>query len=673
MVMVGAELRITHTATLMRDGDSRERPRAAPLEEEEMEGEDRGDQPRGPEHRRKKHRNPSEMARSHHRSRSPERGEDRRQRHRVSPAFSSRPGSSGYGQSPPWSTRPRLMTGDRHRRPAEAGAAHRRPGEGPSDAPHARRGLSQDHRLGAPHGSGAGSQSRGHQPHHGDKRPVGAKGHETSSALISKKSSLDFSRQKSPRPPLSLGHTKENPPSSGVKKEKEREGHGIQFSPPFWRLSHHLKKRKHEDSVNTKWDKNKRSLDRLDAAECSGGLLPKVKEKISNNQKIQTGKMRPPVSDGKPVGGSLSEDTDNEFKPPTMSLESHLNHDQPREKKIRKTSATALEEKGLKKNDSSENLDSVQELSKVNKNKSGKLPPPGNDWAKLKKVPPDALPVWPDLPLPRVQAKYRPLPAFELMSSFRPKQKALPSPQKEEAVGFTGRRMNSKMQVYSGSKCAYLPKMMTLRQQCIWVLKNNINSIFKVGGVPYSVLEPILKSCAPDQLYRIEKYNHALVKETDKLWKIHCHQNFRKERPKEDESWREMYLRLQDAREQRLRALAVNIQSAHANKPKGRQAQMILFNSVARPPADVRRRQKFEIGGAAVPEKVKIKPAPYPTGGSHAPSNNSLDLIHEKPAYACPSTTSTHLMRVVSSRKPAKKIAPMMAKAIKDFKNRFSR
>lgn len=35
--------------------------------------------------------------------------------------------------------------------------------------------------------------------------------------------------------------------------------------------------------------------------------------------------------------------------------------------------------------------------------------------------------------------------------------------------------MNSKMQVYSGSKCAYLPKMMTLHQQCIRVLKNNID------------------------------------------------------------------------------------------------------------------------------------------------------------------------------------------------------
>lgn len=100
------------------------------------------------------------------------------------------------------------------------------------------------------------------------------------------------------------------------------------------------------------------------------------------------------------------------------------------------------------------------------------------------------------------------------------------------------------MQVYSGSKCAYLPKMMTLHQQCIRVLKNNIDcespplkhiatlgfvtrawlpfstylvtsgfsaAIYEVGGVPYSVLEPVLERCTPDQLYRIEECNHVSV------------------------------------------------------------------------------------------------------------------------------------------------------------------
>lgn len=61
----------------------------------------------------------------------------------------------------------------------------------------------------------------------------------------------------------------------------------------------------------------------------------------------------------------------------------------------------------------------------------------------------------------------------------------------------------------------------------------------------------------------------VLVEDTDQLWHNHCLRDFKNEKPEEFESWREMYLRLHDAREQRLLMLARNIGSAHANKPKG--------------------------------------------------------------------------------------------------------
>lgn len=110
---------------------------------------------------------------------------------------------------------------------------------------------------------------------------------------------------------------------------------------------------------------------------------------------------------------------------------------------------------------------------------------------------------------------------------------------------------------------------------------------------------------------------------------------------------------------------------------------MAFVNSVAKPPRDVRRRQeKFGTGGAAVPEKIRIKPAPFTTGSTQAPASgsNSFHSSPEEQTYDGPSTSSAHLAPVVSSsvsydpRKPAvKKIAPMMAKTIKAFKNRFSR
>ncbi|XP_070486430.1 elongin-A2 [Equus przewalskii] len=668
----------------------RKRPRDALQKEAEMPGDHQahGKASSGPsdgsEHRRRKHKNPPELERPHQESHSRERAEETKKCHRVSPVYSSEQEFSGYGQSPPLAAGPHQTSRDHRGRPAEGHVARQRPGEGHSDASRDRRRLSQERHLGAPQGEAAVSQSKGHQSSHQDKGPVGAKG-QKSSALISRKSQQAFPREDSPRP-LFRESAKEKPPSSGLEKEKGREGRRVRkFSPASEVASdHHLKKQKRGDSEKPKSDQNKPSLDTLDVGKRPGGLLPKVKEKVSSNLKTQDGKVKTSHLDRKPVGSPAEveeADMDDEFQPPTGSFESYLNYDQPpkKKKKTMKTSATGLKEKGPEKKDSkstSENLNSVQELPKVNEN-SEKLQPPGADGAELKKVPTDAFPVLPDLPLPSIQASCRALPAFEWMPSFQPKPKALSSPKEEEEAGFTGRRTNSKMQVFSGSKCASLAKMMTLRQQCIRVLKNNLDSIFEVGGVPYSVLEPVLESCTPDQLYRIEKYNHVLVEETDELWKIHCRQTFKKERQEEHESWREMYLRLQDAREQRLRELTVNIRSAQADMPKGRQTKMVLFNSVAKPPSGVPRRQKFGTGGAAVWEKALIKPAPDTTGSSPAPSrsasSNSINLISEKLGSDCPGTTSAQLVQVVSSRKPGKKIAPLMAKTIKDFKKRFSR
>ncbi|KAF7643229.1 hypothetical protein LDENG_00243030, partial [Lucifuga dentata] len=77
----------------------------------------------------------------------------------------------------------------------------------------------------------------------------------------------------------------------------------------------------------------------------------------------------------------------------------------------------------------------------------------------------------------------------------------------EESAVFTGQRLNRKMQVYSGAKTIFLPTMMTLCQQCIRTLQNNINLLYETGGVPFELLEPVLERCTPGQLLRIEECN----------------------------------------------------------------------------------------------------------------------------------------------------------------------
>ncbi|NXG55393.1 ELOA1 protein, partial [Hemiprocne comata] len=171
--------------------------------------------------------------------------------------------------------------------------------------------------------------------------------------------------------------------------------------------------------------------------------------------------------------------------------------------------------------------------------------------------------------------------------------------QVSEVVQFTGRRLNSKMQVYSGSKTVCLSKMLTLYELCIRVLQNNIDLLHEVGGVPFEILEPVLTRCTPEQLFRIEECNPVFIEESDHLWKKHCQRDFKNEILTEHESWREMYLRLFNQREEKLKVLTKNILAAQSEKPKGRQVKMTYITGAAKPPRNIRRQQ--EIHGTAGP------------------------------------------------------------------------
>ncbi|NWV65291.1 ELOA1 protein, partial [Malurus elegans] len=165
--------------------------------------------------------------------------------------------------------------------------------------------------------------------------------------------------------------------------------------------------------------------------------------------------------------------------------------------------------------------------------------------------------------------------------------------QVDEIVQFTGQRLNSKMQVYSGSKAVCLSKMLTLYEQCVRMLLNNIELLQEAGGVPFEILEPVLTRCTPEQLFRIEKCNLTFIKETDHLWKKHCQRDFKNESLLEYESWREMYLRLFNQREEKLKILTKNILSAQSEKPKGRQVKMAYVTGAAKPPRSIHRQQEI--------------------------------------------------------------------------------
>ncbi|KAM4699023.1 elongin-A [Discoglossus pictus] len=374
----------------------------------------------------------------------------------------------------------------------------------------------------------------------------------------------------------------------------------------------------------------------------------------------------------------MESDLDEMFEQPTKSFEQCLSYEQPKKKKkkpVVKPSAS-VSDKSSKKPSESSSKDLSKQKAETTPAKNKSAHKKESTSLLLSKM--DQVPSLPDIPLPLIQPNYRPLPSIEPAPLMTPKRKApmLYAQEEEEGSGFTGRRFNSKMQVYSGSKTSYLPKMMSLYQQCIRVLSNNIDSIYEVGGVPFSVLEPVLEKCTPDQLYRIEECNHVLIEDTDRLWMNHCQRDFKKQEPEELENWRELYLRLHEAREHRLHMLTQNIRSAHANKPQGRQAKMAFVDSAVKPPRDVRRRQeKFGTGAALVSEKsspCRIKPfMPVSTSSNH---HSEEPRSFDEPSTSSTSSTPSSVQAGHDPRKPQiKKVAPMMAKTIKAFKNRFSR
>nr|XP_021149236.1 elongin-A isoform X4 [Columba livia] len=168
--------------------------------------------------------------------------------------------------------------------------------------------------------------------------------------------------------------------------------------------------------------------------------------------------------------------SDEEFEPPTMSFEYYLNYDQVTKNRKRKACSTGEQPKS-----SSEQMKSSlpQKTSKFSLAKEGEedLRSEGDQSeTPSKKTKVASLQDLLNTPLPKFLTGVSissPPYAADFKASVAP---VVEAPQQvSEMVQFTGRRLNSKMQVYSGSKTVCLSKMLTLYEQCIRVLQNNID------------------------------------------------------------------------------------------------------------------------------------------------------------------------------------------------------
>ncbi|XP_072246488.1 elongin A, like [Leuresthes tenuis] len=332
---------------------------------------------------------------------------------------------------------------------------------------------------------------------------------------------------------------------------------------------------------------------------------------------------------------------------PSMSFESYLNYDLNGSKRKEQTGA----KKPTKK---------IKTAAKEQSKKDASVKPGTSPAASPEQLQ-DSLMHLMDVPLPAA------LPELEKPSclDYYFERKVEKEPDicdvSEESAVFTGQRLNKKMQVYSGAKTLFLPSMMSLHQQCVRTLQNNINLLYETGGVPFELLEPVLERCTPEQLLHIEECNPIYIGETDHLWGKHCQRDFKDFKLQEYESWKEMYIRLSEEREKKLKRLTKTIVSAQSKKPKGRQVKMAFIHTVAKPPRDVRIQQ--EIHGTAVHQPHQLKCSIKPQ------DNQSRSSFNE------PSRSSSVSSGGSSAQDPRKKtrVAPMMAKSLKAFKKQLGR
>nr|XP_021406933.2 elongin-A [Lonchura striata domestica] len=422
-----------------------------------------------------------------------------------------------------------------------------------------------------------------------------------------------------------------------------------------------------KESTSTKSKKNSKKQHSSAANE---GLFP-LKAKPSKD----ASKQKNPKRMKKPKQNLVMKDqarssSDEEFEPPTMSFESYLTYDENTNKRKRKAYSTGARPKKCSEEKNSSLLQKTSKLSQAKEGvKDVKECESDESETPTKKAKVVSLQELLNTPLPKTLpgiSESSPQYAADFTVSAVP---VVEAPQQvNEIVQFPGQRLNSKMQVYSGSKAVCLSKMLTLYEQCVRMLHNNIELLQEAGGVPFEILEPVLTRCTPEQLFRIEKCNLMFIKETDHLWKKHCQRDFKNESLLEYESWREMYWRLFNQREEKLKILTKNILSAQSEKPKGRQTKMAYVTGAAKPPRNICRQQ--EIHGTAGPV-IQLHPTVKCKTGipEMRDRKNTLSNL----THAGNSISSSSGVMIEDGKKPTKKIAPIMKKTLKALRSRVGR
>lgn len=205
------------------------------------------------------------------------------------------------------------------------------------------------------------------------------------------------------------------------------------------------------------------------------------------------------------------------------------------------------------------------------------------------------------LELPTISTNYKPLPHNKTVMDciYRNSGAVLSTPKPVRTLsdaealshGISSKTMRTK--IYSGVKTGQVLQVPLLFDLCIRVLQKNIDGLEYTGGVPFDVLRPVLDRATPQQLLTFEEYNPYLMEDSDCLWQIHVQRNYRSNKRLEMESWREMFLRCEEEKEEKLNSLTATIkQSQKIIAAPVRKTQLAFVDSMVKPPRGVLRKQE---------------------------------------------------------------------------------
>merc|ERR1719450_1173313 len=253
--------------------------------------------------------------------------------------------------------------------------------------------------------------------------------------------------------------------------------------------------------------------------------------------------------------------------------------------------------------------------------------------------------------IPDISPIYKPLPRPNI--NMMEKQSTLNDKNDIDLSFLLSNKNKGRAAIYSGAKRkGFYGEVPSLFNQCMQILKENVEYIEEVGGLGYDILEPVLCMANEETLLRIEDCSPHLMEDTGQLWE----KIVRKRWPKKDkygeyvvkreemESWREMYERCTEEQAEKLARLRGQISGQVKKEQEGQKKTKLAYVDIApKAPRSVRNAQIKH--GTALPSGT-----PMVAGGPRPRNQISDPTANASRAYVAP-------------KKP--KTAPLMAKTFK--------